>query len=357
MAKLSMADKMRIQTLREQGMGAMTIRNTYPEKRWALSTINKICKRVDSCGSAVERKVGSGRPKTARTAVNIEKVKELLCSQEDQPGTGQSTRQVARQLQISQFSVRNIANNDLKMKSFKRVGVQMLSEATKIKRLTRSKALLRRLTAAKCRRVFFTDEKVFYIDPPLNSQNNRLWSVGRKKNIDPRRLLQQRAKFSQRVMVSAGVCDSGKGRLHFVDEKVKVNAEYYMKSLLPGLLNDCHTLLGDDFIFQQDGAPAHTARQAQQFLQNESPEFIAKDEWPPNSPDLNPLDYSVWGLMLGSYNKLNPKPTSRSELKDVLQNIWDALPHTPIQKAVRSFRKRLQSCVRVEGGHFEHLLK
>jgi len=69
-------------------------------------------------------------------------------------------------------------------------------------------------------------------------------------------------------MVSAGVCDSGKGRLHFVDEKVKVNAEYYMKSLLPGLLNDCHTLLGDDFIFQQDGAPAHTARQAQQFLQN-----------------------------------------------------------------------------------------
>jgi len=198
---------------------------------------------------------------------------------------------------------------------------------------------------------------VFYIDPPLNSQNNRLWSAGRKKDIDPRRLLQQRAKFSERVMVSAGVCDNGKGRLHFVDEKVKVNAEYYMKSLLPQLLSDCHTLLGNDFIFQQDGAPAHTARQAQQFVQSECPEFITKDEWPPNSPDLNPLDYSVWGLMLESYNKLNPKPTNRAELKDALQKIWDALPHTPIQKAVRSFRKRLQSCVRVEGGHFEHLLK
>jgi len=57
MAKLSIADKMRIQTLREQGMGAMTIRNTYPEKRWALSTINKICKRVDSCGSAVDQQL------------------------------------------------------------------------------------------------------------------------------------------------------------------------------------------------------------------------------------------------------------------------------------------------------------
>ena len=95
--------------------------------------------------------------------------------------------------------------------------------------------------------VMFTveaDEKVFYIDPPLNSQNNRVWSAGRKKDINPRRLLQQRAKFSQRVMVSAGVCDSGKGKLHFVDEKVKVNAEYYMKSLLPQFLNDCHALLG-----------------------------------------------------------------------------------------------------------------
>ena len=130
-----------------------------------------------------------------------------------------------------------------------------------------------------------------------------------------------------------------------------------MKSLLPQLLNDCHTMLGDDFIFQQDGAPAYTARQAQQFAQNECPNFIAKDEWPPNSPDLNPLDYSVWGMMLDSYNKLNTNPIPCSELKGALLNIWGALPHAPIQKAIRSFRKRLQSCFRAEGGHFEHLLK
>jgi len=26
-------------------------------------------------------------------------------------------------------------------------------------------------------------------------------------------------------------------------------------------------------------------------------DFIAKYEWPPKSPDLNPLDYCVWGAM------------------------------------------------------------
>jgi len=25
------------------------------------------------------------------------------------------------------------------------------------------------------------------------------------------------------------------------------------------------------------------------------PDFINKEAWPPNSPDLNPLDYHVWG--------------------------------------------------------------
>ena len=140
-------------------------------------------------------------------------------------------------------------------------------------------------------------------------------------------------------------------------EKVKVNAEYYTTTLLPQLVNDCQTLLGNDFIFQQDGAPAHTAHQTQQFLQVNCPDFIERDEWPPNSPDLNPLDYYVWGVMQDKYNKLNPKPASCSELKIALQNIWDELPLIQIQKAIGSIRQRLQSCVRAEGGHFEHMLK
>jgi len=32
------------------------------------------------------------------------------------------------------------------------------------------------------------------------------------------------------------------------------------------------------------------------------PDFIDKDAWPPKSPDLNPLDYYVWGWMLDKFN-------------------------------------------------------
>ena len=61
--------------------------------------------------------------------------------------------------------------------------------------------------------------------------------------------------------------------------------------------------------------------------------------------------------MLHSYKKLSPKPTSLAELKIALQTIWDELSLAAIQKAILSFRKRLESCVIAIGGHFEHLLK
>ena len=54
---------------------------------------------------------------------------------------------------------------------------------------------------------------------------------------------------------------------------------------------------GDTFVFQQDSAPAHRARDTIQLLQIETPDFTGPDLWPPNSPDLNPVDYKIWGVM------------------------------------------------------------
>jgi len=63
--------------------------------------------------------------------------------------------------------------------------------------------------------------------------------------------------------------------------------------------------------------------------------FIAKDEWPSNSPDLNPLDYHVWGAMLQAFHKLHSKPETITELKSALQHIWDELPQITINKALK----------------------
>ena len=206
MAKISADDKMRIQTLREQGLGAKAIRSAYAGKSWSLASVKRICQQVDSTGSALGRKPGSGRPKTARTADNIAVVQELICSQDDQPGSSKSVRQIARETGISRASVQRIAKTDLGLTSFKRMPVQVITEATRLKRLSRCKTLLRRFGVQNTKKIFLTDEKIFYVSPPVNSQNNRVWSAGRKSAVDPQRLLVPRAKFSAHVMVSAGVC-------------------------------------------------------------------------------------------------------------------------------------------------------
>src|SRR6218665_2179694 len=67
----------------------------YPYKEWKLSTVEKICRRIYTTGYAAERKAGSGRPKSVRTAPNIDRVEELICSQEGATETHRSTRQIA----------------------------------------------------------------------------------------------------------------------------------------------------------------------------------------------------------------------------------------------------------------------
>jgi len=50
--------------LHEQRLGAKAIMAAYPDKGWALSTVKKICQRVDRTGSVTERKAGCGGPKS-----------------------------------------------------------------------------------------------------------------------------------------------------------------------------------------------------------------------------------------------------------------------------------------------------
>jgi len=67
--------------------------------------------------------------------------------------------------------------------------------------------------------------------------------------------------------------------------------------------------------------PAHTAQLAQAWIATNCSEFISKDEWPLNAPDVDSLDYHVWGVMLEHYKTFHPKPKNTDGLKKVLQLI------------------------------------
>jgi len=108
MGKVSSVDKIRIQTLSEQGYGANAIMAVYPQNYWKLNTVKKICERVDQTGSATECKAGSGRPKSTRSDTNIARAEELICSQAGHSGQHLSTCEIADKLDISDKSVHHL---------------------------------------------------------------------------------------------------------------------------------------------------------------------------------------------------------------------------------------------------------
>jgi hypothetical protein len=95
-------------------------------------------------------------------------------------------------------------------------------------------------------------------------------------------------------MVSAGISWYGATRPFFVGEKgMKVNSKVYHQHLKKELFPAANLPVNrNDWIFAQDGASSHTSNPVQGFLKDTLKRpFIAKDAWPPSSPDTNLLDY------------------------------------------------------------------
>lgn len=325
----------------------------FPMKSWSLGGLNKLLKKIDETGTT-KRREGSGRPRTARSVENINGVEDLVLSQEDRPQTHRTQREIARELKISQPSVNKIIRHDLHLKCFKKCKASELTDANKLTRLQRAKILLRRFPPSLVNFIVFTDEKVFTVARPSNSQNDRVYTNTLKKSISSCRLLRTRSHFSKSVMVSVGVSALGRTSVHFVEPGVKVNGKYYRDVLLKqDLLPDIREL-SEYFIFQQDSAPAHRARETVQLLTQETPDFIPPTLWPPNSPDLNPVDYKVWSVMQEKVykNRMN----SIDELRDRIVAAWEELDQRIIDAAVKQWRARLRACVSAKGGHFEYKL-
>jgi len=99
-------------------------------------------------------------------------------------------------------------------------------------------------------------------------------------------------------MVSVCVSKLGCTHLIIVDPGVKINGCYYREVLLSQqLLPAIWWVSGDFFVFQQDSALVHRARETIKLLQREMPSFTSPDLWLPDSTDLNPEDYEIWGVM------------------------------------------------------------
>ena len=193
--------------------------------------------------------LGNGRPRTVRTVANISSVNHLVLSQDDAPQTHRTTWQIARETGIHRSSVVRIIRGELSLKCVKKRHVLELTEANCITRLSRAKKLLSKFPESAVDFIFFTDEKVFTVAPPVNFQNDRVYAPCETKKCDiaSDRLLRTRPTFSKSVMVSVAV-----SILRCTEPGVKVDSAYYRDVLLSHQMLPANRHLagdGDVFVF------------------------------------------------------------------------------------------------------------
>ncbi|KAA6357503.1 MAG: putative transposable element tc3 transposase [Streblomastix strix] len=111
----------------------------------------------------------------------------------------------------------------------------------------------------------------------------------------------------------------------------------------------------DKVYFQQDGAPAHTAKSTLEYLHDLFEDrLIGKFfnfVWPPRSPDLTPPDFFLWGYLKD--HVYEPQPQSLIDLKFAIIRECEAITPEQCKSVCRSAFDRFQQCVDNNGDNVQ----
>jgi len=324
----------------------------FPNRRVPnRKTFQSIHQRLRETG-ALKRRGGPGRPMTVRTA---ELEEEVLAMVDDDPGT--STRRMANTLHVSNGTIWNILRGYL-LYPYHLQRVQALLPDDFLPRITFCQWVLHTLVRIPqlLTLILFTDEANFSRDAIMNFHNNHVWAEDNHHVVHEGRFQHQ---FSLNVWV--GII--GDVLIGPVFLPARLTGEVYrnfLEQTLPPLLEDVPLATRHAMWFMHDGAPAHFSVLARQFLTaTYGDRWIGRGGphvWPARSPDLNPLDYFLWGHLK---SLVYTTPVDDVEvLRTRILSGCDAIRNDPgvLERVRVSMRRRLDSCIRAGGGHFEQFL-
>ncbi len=194
-------------------------------------------------------------------------------------------------------------------------------------------------TVSQWSKVLFSDESTFCIS--FGNQGPRVWrKSGEAQNPC---CLKSSVKFPQSVMIWAAMSSAGVGPLCFL--KSTVNAAIYQEILEHFMLPSADKLYGDpDFSFQQDLAPAHTAKGTKSWFNDHGVTVL---DWPANSPDLNATENL---LDIVKRKMRDTKPNNADDLKAAIKVTWAYIPPEQCHRLIASIPHRIDAVVHTKGG-------
>ena len=193
---------------------------------------------------------------------------------------------------------------------------------------------------SKWQSVVWSDESTFSVTD--STHVNRVWRRPTDDRFSPK-FTRKVVKHPASLMVWGCFSFHGTGALVFLERNVKMNQNNYLELLADHLPESFDKCKGD--FFMQDGAPCHTAKQVKDWLRDCEVGFF--EDWPGNSPDLNPIE----NLWMSIKRQLRNRDTSSlPKLRLAIQDIWDHFSPQELQNLASSVPRRLQQVIARKGG-------
>lgn len=189
--------------------------------------------------------------------------------------------------------------------------------------------------------VIFSDEKNF------QSANNKLAHVYRPRNtrFEERYVNNNDRQGRFSINVWAWINYHGNGMCWKIDDRLTSRNYVHMLEniMLPSVLQ---IFPENNFVFQQDNCPIHTARIVSEWFQQNNVEVL---QWVPKSADLNPIE-NVWAEMVKRMTMAQFR--TRDDLWDLIENTWEDLMEQQgyVRNLILSMPRRLQAVIDANGG-------
>lgn len=185
----------------------------------------------------------------------------------------------------------------------------------------------------------FSDESRFQMD------SNRIGVWHHLKRYNPL-CVNTKAKYSPSIMIWAMIGQNYKSDIIFIEKTM--NKEVYLNKIInTEIIPTAMSIIGDDFIFQQDGATSHTTPLNIASIQKQCNIMLV---WPPNSPDMNIIEL-LWAII--KYRIDQERPKNLDELKTVIIKVWDELSLDTINGLVDDFRRRCLLVLQNKGDNIQ----
>lgn len=299
-------------------------------------TISAVLQNYAATGS-VHRLPGSGRPSASSAAqdaalINLSLRHRLRSARQlrdnwQTRGVSVSTRTVQRRLRAAGLFARIAIPRPLLLEPQREARLQFAIRH-------------QQWTNAHWANVLFTDEAPFYV----GSSAGRIWvRVRQGERIQQAQTAPRLRRPGPHIMVWGAIRRSGVGPL------IRINGTVTAAGYLI-ILNEAVPQIqrNRNFIWMQDNAPPHRAQTVQQFF---AEHHITLLSWPPNSPDLNPIE-NVWGYI--TQNLPRSHITTPDQLWRRVQQFWSNIHSELCQHLIDSMPARLEQVRQRNGGNTDY---